>query len=323
MSRPPVSYQRTYATVAAADLRKTYLRDAVIVDDTGAAADVPLQLPKIGTAYAPVGLRTTIVKASNEAFAVALTPDPLDAISSGTPGAFPGFDAAGVVNSSALPAGVPSSVTLEATDMALAGSAQPNPSGGTPTTAGAWLVIDSGPGGGGGSGGTGTPNTIAKFITPTTLGDTQITDDGSSVVINAADAIALISAGATAVIAEQVQIQSTGAQVALTSAATMDLSVGTNLTATVTGTATVNAGDRVAVQGIDFLGHFAVADLPAADVSPNPAQAYATNARRLTAAGPYPAIEAAGNGTGAIVERKPVAKGGGWFLLSTNIPAQA
>ncbi len=104
------------------------------------------------------------MKASNEAFAVALTPDPLDAISSGTPGAFPGFDAAGAVNSSALPAGVPSSVTLEATDMALAGSAQPNPSGGTPTTAGAWLVIDSGPGGGGGSGGTGTPNTVAKFV---------------------------------------------------------------------------------------------------------------------------------------------------------------
>jgi len=156
MSRPPVIYQRTYVTLAAADLRKTYIRDTIVVDDTGAGiGDVPLQMPKIGTAYAPVGLRTTIVKASNATHAVAVTPDPLDAISSGVPGAFPDFGAPGAANDIALPSGLAGSVMLEATDMALVGSAQPNPSGGTPTTAGAWLALGSGTGGSGGGGGGG------------------------------------------------------------------------------------------------------------------------------------------------------------------------
>lgn len=51
MSSPPVRYNRTYVTLAAADLRKTYIQDTIVVDDTGAGiADVPLRLPKIGTA---------------------------------------------------------------------------------------------------------------------------------------------------------------------------------------------------------------------------------------------------------------------------------
>lgn len=152
MSTPPVRFQRTYVTLAAADLRKTYIRDTIVVDDTGAGvADVALQLPKIGTAYAPVGLRTTVVKASNATHAVAITPNALDAVSSGAPGAFPDFGAAGAANRNALLAGQPGSVTLEATDMALVGSTQPNPTGGTPTTAGAWLAIESGSGGASGA----------------------------------------------------------------------------------------------------------------------------------------------------------------------------
>lgn len=153
MSRPPIVFQRTYVTLAAADLRRTYIRDTIVVDDTGAGvANVPLLLPKIGTAYAPVGFRTTIVKPSNATHAVAITPAPLDAVTSGAAGAFPDFGAAGAANTSALPANEPGSVTLEATDMNLVGSTQPNPSGGTPTTAGAWLAIDSGAGGGGSGG---------------------------------------------------------------------------------------------------------------------------------------------------------------------------
>lgn len=149
MSRPPVTFQRTFVTPATADLRTIYIRDTIVVDDTGAVANVPLLLPKIGTAYAPLGKRIAIVKASNVAHAVAITPAALDAVSSGTPGAFPDFGAAGAANSAALPASQPGSITLEATDMNLTGSVQPNPAGGTPTTAGAWLAIDSGTGGSG------------------------------------------------------------------------------------------------------------------------------------------------------------------------------
>jgi len=146
MSSPPIRFQRTYVTLAAADLRKTYVRDTIVVDDTGAGiGDVPLLLPKIGTAYAPVGLRITIVKPSDATHAVAITPAAPDEVSSGTPGAFPNF---GVANNSALPSGQPGSVTLEATDMSLTATPQPNPTGGTPTTAGAWLALDSGAGGG-------------------------------------------------------------------------------------------------------------------------------------------------------------------------------
>jgi len=149
MGRPPVIFQRTYVTAATADLRKTYIRDTIVVDDTGpGVGDFPLLLPKIGTAYAPVGLRITVVKASNATHAVAITPAALDAVSSGTPGAFPDFGAPGIANSSALSTSQPGSVTLEATDMNLVGSVQPNPAGGTPTTAGAWLAIGSGTGGG-------------------------------------------------------------------------------------------------------------------------------------------------------------------------------
>lgn len=153
MSRPPVIFQRTYVTLAAADLRRTYIRDTIVVDDTGAGvADVPLQLPKIGTAYAPVGLRITIVKPSDATHAVAITPATLDAVTSNTPAAFPDFGAAGAANTAALPSSIPGSVTLEATNMALTGSVQPNPAGGTPTTAGAWLAVGAAltPGGGGG-----------------------------------------------------------------------------------------------------------------------------------------------------------------------------
>ena len=142
MSRPSIVFQRTYVTPTTADLRKKYIRDPLVVDDTG--ADVSLLLPKIGTAYAPVGKRVTVVKPSNAAHAVEITPAALDAVSSGTPGAFPDF--AGT-NSSALSAGRPGSVTIEATDMNLVGSTQPNPNGGTPTTEGAWLAIGSGAGG--------------------------------------------------------------------------------------------------------------------------------------------------------------------------------
>lgn len=146
MSRPPTVFQRTYVTSATADLRKTYIRDTIVVDPTGAGtADVPLQLPKIGTAYAPVGFRATIVKPSNATHAVAVTPDPLDAVTSNTPAAFPDFGIAGVANAAALPSGIPSAVTIEATNMHLAGSVQPNPAGGQPTTAGAWLIVGSGP----------------------------------------------------------------------------------------------------------------------------------------------------------------------------------
>lgn len=95
MSRPPVIFQRTYVTLASADLRKTYVRDTIVVDDTGpGVADVPLRLPKIGTAYAPVGLRITIVKPSNATHAVAITPDSPDAVTSGAVGAFPDFGSA-------------------------------------------------------------------------------------------------------------------------------------------------------------------------------------------------------------------------------------
>jgi len=146
MSRPPIFFQRTYVTLAAADLRRTYVRDTIVVDDTGAGfGDVPLQLPKIGTAYAPVGKRVTIVKPSDATHAVAITPMAPDKVSSGTPGAFPNF---GVANSNALPAGTPGSVTLEATNMSLVAGTQPSPNGGTPTTPGAWLALDSGAGGG-------------------------------------------------------------------------------------------------------------------------------------------------------------------------------
>lgn len=176
MSSPPIKFQRTYVTLAAADLRKTYIRDTIVVDDTGAGvADVALQLPKIGTAYAPVGLRTTIVKASNATHAVAITPNALDAVTSGAPGAFPDFNAAGVANNSALPASTPGSITLEATDMALAGSAQPNPTGGTPTTAGAWLAIDSGAGG---TGGAVVPPTSPRLYVSST-GSDAITQPGT------------------------------------------------------------------------------------------------------------------------------------------------
>lgn len=150
MSSPPVTFQRTYVSLASPDLSKVYVRDTVVVDDTGAGiADLPLQLPKIGTAYAPVGKRITIVKPSNATHAVAIIPATLDAVSSGTPAAFPDFGGVGAANNTALPAGTPASVMLEATDMNRTGSTQPNPVGGTPTTLGAWLAIASGTGGGG------------------------------------------------------------------------------------------------------------------------------------------------------------------------------
>jgi hypothetical protein len=38
-------------------------------------------------------------------------------------------------------------------------------------------------GGGGGTVGPGTPNTISKFITPTTIGDSNITDNGTAVTV--------------------------------------------------------------------------------------------------------------------------------------------
>jgi len=143
MSTPPVSYQRTYAALGTADLRKTYIRDTIVVDDTGAGADVPLLLPKIGTAYAPVGLRAAVIKASDVAHAIAITPDVIDAISSNTPAAFPDFGTPGTANTSALPPGTPGAVTIEATNMNLTGSVQPNSAGGRPTTPGAWLIVAS------------------------------------------------------------------------------------------------------------------------------------------------------------------------------------
>lgn len=142
-------FQRTYKTqvdvegVATIDLRTTYIRDTIIADDTGALDTTSLLLPKIGTARAPVGKRVTIRKASNVANAIAIKPLSPDGMSTTAPAAFPGLGAGGVINVSALPASVPNSVTLEATDMALAGSVQPNPLGGKPTTAGAWMIVAS------------------------------------------------------------------------------------------------------------------------------------------------------------------------------------
>lgn len=146
-------FERTYKlqVANAIDLTKTYLRDTVILDDTGAGANVVVSLPKIGTAYAPIGKRSTFKKSSNVAFAISLDPDALDGLQSAAASAFPGIGAAGVANSVLLPPSVPNTVTLEATNMALTGSVgptQPNPAGGTPTTAGAWITVDGLPNGG-------------------------------------------------------------------------------------------------------------------------------------------------------------------------------
>lgn len=155
-------FQRTYRlqVANAINLTKTYLRDTVILDDTGASADVAVTLPKIGTAYAPVGLRSTFKKSSNVAHALSLDPDALDGISAAGSAAFPSMGAAGVANAALLPPSVVNSVTLEATNMALTGSVgptQPNPAGGTPTTEGAWMVVQGVPNGGT-TGGTGNTN---------------------------------------------------------------------------------------------------------------------------------------------------------------------
>lgn len=155
MSRPASGkktdqiFRRTYApslALNAFDLSKVSLRDTVIVDDTGGTTDCVLKIPKIGTTYAPVGLRVTIKKPSNVAHAIAITPDGLDAITSGLSVAYPGFGAVGFANSLALPAGAPNAVTIEATDMNIAPGTQPNPVGGRPTTAGAWMVVTGGRG---------------------------------------------------------------------------------------------------------------------------------------------------------------------------------
>lgn len=143
---------RTYAlqVANAIDLTKTRLRDTVILDDTGATLDVVVSLPKIGTAFAPIGLRSTFKKMSNVAHAISLDPALIDGLQQGS-AAFPGIGAAGVASNAMLPPSVPNSVTLEATNMALTGSVgatQPNPAGGTPTTAGAWITIDGVPNGG-------------------------------------------------------------------------------------------------------------------------------------------------------------------------------
>jgi len=152
MSRPAAGiptgqrFMRTYALQHGGkiDLRKTYIRDTVILDDTGAIVTTVVRLPKIGTAYAPVGLRSTFKKSSNVQFAISFEPFAgLDGISA--PSApFPSMGGPGVPNASLLPLGTPNSVTLEATDMALTGSVQPNPTGGTPTTEGAWLTVQGG-----------------------------------------------------------------------------------------------------------------------------------------------------------------------------------
>lgn len=136
-------FQRTYVTLASLDLTAIYIRDTIMVDDTGANQDTALLLPKIGTAYAPVGKRVTIRKPSNVAQLVALTPDGKDAISAAAGAAYPSFGVAGASNKTALPASAANSVTIEATDMAITGSVQPNPLGGTPLTAGAWMIVAS------------------------------------------------------------------------------------------------------------------------------------------------------------------------------------
>lgn len=155
-------FQRTYKlqVANAINLTKTYLRDTVILDDTGANGTVVATLPKIGTAYAPVGLRSTFKKSSNVNFAISLAPVAPDGISTPGSSAFPSMGAAGVANAALLPPSVVNSVTLEATNMALTGSVgptQPNPAGGTPTTEGAWLAVQSVPNGGV-TGGTGNTN---------------------------------------------------------------------------------------------------------------------------------------------------------------------
>lgn len=150
MSRPAAGkvtgqrFQRTFITLASLDLSTVYVRDTLIVDDTGAQATATVQLAKIGTAYAPVGKRLTIRKASNVAHIVALNPAQIpvkDGISTSAPAIFPGLSTN--PNTAALPVSVPNSVTIEATDMDLSGSTQPNPLGGTPTSAGAWMIVAS------------------------------------------------------------------------------------------------------------------------------------------------------------------------------------
>lgn len=139
-------FERTFKTQVgnAIDLSKTYIRDTVVLNDTGATGTVIVSLPKIGTAYAPLGKRSTFKKSSDVAQAISLVPVAPDGLSAPSTSAFPSMGGGGSANAALLPPSVANAVTLEATDMALTGSAQPNPAGGTPTTAGAWLVVQGG-----------------------------------------------------------------------------------------------------------------------------------------------------------------------------------
>lgn len=98
-SSEAVSIDTTYAA--------KQLPDAIFVT-TGGATDRVITLPKIGSAFAPIGCRVTITKQDGgTAKLVTITPNALDSIASA---------GAGVANTTFLPNSKVNQVTLQAVD---------------------------------------------------------------------------------------------------------------------------------------------------------------------------------------------------------------
>lgn len=175
--------------------------------------------------------------------------------------------------------------------------------GGTPQ----WVPI-AGAGGIVGPTGGGTPDHVAKFVTPTTIGDAQIIDNAlTGINIAPVAGNVVIAAPATGL----VSIENPQANVTVGSG-------GSNQNIDVTvpgGSLDIIVGDHIGLNGALFLGSFSVATLPS---SATQAFAFATDVRNLDSGAAYPAIEAVG--TGGLVIR---GADGVWRLSGTNIIAQA
>ncbi len=146
--------------------------------------------------------------------------------------------------------------------------------------------------------GAGTPNTIAKFVTATSLGNSQSTDDGNAISISAATTAFV--GGVTGL--------------GLTSGAALTLNA-------LAGAIIANATAGISLNGANFLGSTTVGGLSAGIfVGLTPAFAYVTDLRVLATGSAYPTIQGAGAGTGGLAVRNTT---GTWKLVSTDITAQA